>query len=90
VPFGGTRTCLPMAHDIALPNLSSCYPGQIPLKEPGERDKNAPCGSNDPIEPHLQASMLEARSSDLSGGQSHLISQSFKLSGCPSLSVLAI
>src|SRR5881392_3370117 len=34
--------------------------------------------------------MAWAGSSDLSRGQSHLVSQPFKLPGCPSLSMLAI
>lgn len=71
-------------------NVLSIMILRFPLKEPGEKDKNAPCGSSDPMEPHPQARMLIARSSDLSGGQSHLISQSFKLPGRPSLSMLAI
>ncbi|GHO54458.1 tetratricopeptide repeat protein [Ktedonobacter robiniae] len=75
-------------YELAEPLLQRTL--AIPLKELEKETKTPPCGSSDPREPHPQARMLEAGLSDLSRGQRHLISQPFKLPGCPSLSMLAI
>ncbi|GHO58302.1 hypothetical protein KSB_67770 [Ktedonobacter robiniae] len=82
-------------HQVSFPHgpeelTPEWFTAIFPLKELEKETKTPPCGSSDPREPHPQARMLEAGLSDLSRGQRHLISQPFKLPGCPSLSMLAI